>query len=309
MPYLFTHFKEKITQDGEQVYFSVSRDGYNYEILNGGKPVITCTDGEKGCRDIEIVRLRDRGFVIIATDLCIVNRMDEKYNVDWENINHNGSKCLSMWFSKDLTSFTPQRVTFMGRDDLGCLWAPEVFYDEINDEFLIHFSSTVKEDDFSQMSIYASKTKDFITFTKPELFFKSDSNILDSHIIKINETYHLFYKHANNPSGNMHETSSSLYGEWVHDDEFDKIMQSLEKPGSYEGPTTCVLPDGKWCLFLDFFGCEKDKMGYVPFLSEKPGDSSFTMAKEDFSFPCGFKHGHSIEITDEEYERLKKHYQ
>jgi hypothetical protein len=32
------------------------------------------------------------------------------------------------------------------------------------------------------------------------------------------------------------------------------------------------------------------------------------MSKESFSFPYGFKHGGIVEITDEEYERVKKHY-
>ena len=308
MPYLFTHFREKITDDGEQIYFSVSRDGYNWEELNSGKPIVTCSDGEKGCRDIEIVRLGDKGFVLVCTDLCIVHHMDENYNVDWDYINHNGSKSLSMWFSDDLIHFSEQRVTFMGREDLGCLWAPEVFYDEENGEYLVHFSSTTAEDGFSQMSIFASRTKDFMSFTRPELFFKADSNILDSHIVKIGDTYHLFYKHANNPSGNMHAVSSSLSGPWKNDEKFHEIMQSLKSPGSYEAPTTLVLSDNKWCLMLDFFGCEKDKMGYVPFISEGVGNSDFVMAKEKFSFPYGFKHGHAVEITEEEYLRLKKQY-
>ena len=76
MAYLFVHFKEKITPDGEQVYFSVSKDAYNFEKLNGGEPILTSTKGEKGCRDIEIVRLHTGGFIIITTDLCIVHRMD-----------------------------------------------------------------------------------------------------------------------------------------------------------------------------------------------------------------------------------------
>ncbi|MBR2893556.1 MAG: 1,4-beta-xylanase, partial [Clostridia bacterium] len=75
-----------------------------------------------------------------------------------------------------------------------------------------------------------------------------------------------------------------------------------------EAPTTLILPDGRWCLMLDFFGCEKPKMGYVPFVSPKPGDSNFTMAKESFSFPYGFKHGGIVEISEEEYARLKEHY-
>ena len=68
MPYLFAHFKEKITVDGEQVYFALSRDGYVWEQINNGNPIITCTKGEGGCRDIEIVRLKDGSFVILATE-------------------------------------------------------------------------------------------------------------------------------------------------------------------------------------------------------------------------------------------------
>jgi Zn/Cd-binding protein ZinT len=68
MPYLFAHFREKLTVDGEQVYFAVSKNGYDYTAVNSGKPVITCDKGEKGCRDIDIIRLKDNSFVIIATE-------------------------------------------------------------------------------------------------------------------------------------------------------------------------------------------------------------------------------------------------
>lgn len=38
--YLFVHFKEKTTPDGEQVYFGLSRDGFHWEEVNGGDPVL-----------------------------------------------------------------------------------------------------------------------------------------------------------------------------------------------------------------------------------------------------------------------------
>ena len=76
MPYLFTHFKEKITPDGEQVYFGISRDGINWEQVNGGNPILTSTMSQKGCRDIEIVRLHTGGFVILTTDLGITYHFD-----------------------------------------------------------------------------------------------------------------------------------------------------------------------------------------------------------------------------------------
>ena len=308
MPYLSTHFREKITPDGEQVYFAVSKDGLNWEALNGGNPVLTSNLGAKGVRDIEIIRKKEGGFVILATDLCIVYRMDENYRVDWKDINHNGSKMLSIWETDDLINFSEQKLLFFGRDDFGCLWAPEIFFDEENGEYVIHWGSTVAEDSFEHMSIYYTKTKDFRSFTYPELYFTKDNEILDSHIVKVGNTYHLFYKNAEHPSKNMHETSESLYGPFNHDEKFDSIMEALGNPGSYEAATTFVLPDDRWCLMLDFFGCEKDKMGYVPFVSNKPGDADFVRADEEFSFPYGFKHGRFIEITDEEYNRLVNHY-
>ena len=38
--YLFVHFREKTSPDGEQVYFAISRDGFHWEALNGGQPVL-----------------------------------------------------------------------------------------------------------------------------------------------------------------------------------------------------------------------------------------------------------------------------
>lgn len=33
--YLFVHFKEKPTPDGEQIYFGLSRDGFHWQSVNG----------------------------------------------------------------------------------------------------------------------------------------------------------------------------------------------------------------------------------------------------------------------------------
>ena len=173
---------------------------------------------------------------------------------------------------------------------------------------MIHWGSTVKEDNYSHMSIYCCTTKDFETFSEPKLFFTKNNEILDTHIRKIGETYHMFYKNAHDPSMNMHATSDNLYGPYEHDKAFEEYMATLDKPGSYEGPTSLILPDGRWCLMLDFFGCEKEKMGYVPFISGNPGNSNFRRSDENFSFPYGFKHGGIVEISDEEYYKIKNHY-
>ena len=41
MAYLFVHFRKKKKKKGEQVYFALSKNGYDWEIINDGNPVIT----------------------------------------------------------------------------------------------------------------------------------------------------------------------------------------------------------------------------------------------------------------------------
>lgn len=308
MPYLFAHFREKLTPDGEQVHFAVSKNGYEWQSVNSGKPIFFCTEGELGCRDIEIARLKTGGFVIIATNLCIVRHMDKNGKVDWQQIASSSSKCISLWRSEDLVSFSKQELVCLNRDDFGCIWAPEIFYDDENGDYIVHFGATVSADDYSHMAIYYCKTDDFRSFSQPKLFFDRPCGVFDSHLVKVKDKYHLFYKTSAEPLMNMHESSTELFGKWEHDDELQDYMRSLTRPGSYEAATTYILPDGKWCLMLDFFGCEKDKMGYVPFVSDEPGNGAFVMDKADFKFPYGFKHGGVLEITNDEYERIIKAY-
>ncbi len=305
MAYLFVHFKEKLSPDGEQVYYGISKDGLHWEQVNNGNPILTAELGERGCRDIEIIKLKNNDYIILTTDLSIAYRMDENHQINWKEVNSTGSKCLRMWRTNDLIHFSSETLINFNRQDFGCMWAPEVFYDDCNDEYLIHWGSTVEADHYSHMSIYCCTTKDFATFSKPKLFFTKENEILDTHLRKIDGIYHLFYKNAENPGMNMHATSENLYGPYEHDNAFADFMNTLEKPGSYEAATTMVLPDGRWCLLLDFFGCEKEKMGYVPFVSDKLGDTNFVCAPGLMKFPYGFKHGGIIEINNEEYNRLK----
>ena len=65
MAYLFVHFREMWTEKGEQVYFALSKNGYDWEIINDGNPVITAKKGDLGVRDIVIARTRDNRFVIV----------------------------------------------------------------------------------------------------------------------------------------------------------------------------------------------------------------------------------------------------
>ena len=69
--YLFAHFIGE-QKDGEQVYFSVSRDGLHWKDLNNGNPVLYSKIGEAGARDPFLVKdEKNNKYYLIATDLRI----------------------------------------------------------------------------------------------------------------------------------------------------------------------------------------------------------------------------------------------
>ena len=103
MPYLFVHFREKATPDGEQVYFGLSRDAFHWEQVNEGRPVLWAYYGDKGVRDHTITRSADgKKFYILSTDLCLCYGMRDQYHRSWEEIGRKGSHFLSLWESEDL---------------------------------------------------------------------------------------------------------------------------------------------------------------------------------------------------------------
>ena len=50
--YLFVHFRETTSPEGEQVYFALSRDGFHWEALNEGRPILWAYYGDHGVRDM-----------------------------------------------------------------------------------------------------------------------------------------------------------------------------------------------------------------------------------------------------------------
>lgn len=304
--YLFVHFKEKKTPDGEQVYFSVSKDGFCWEMVNKGNPVLWSYEGEKGVRDFTITRTKEGKFIILATDLSLAYGMPYRYKNSWETISRCGSKYLVMWQSEDLLHWSEQKMLTLGDENFGCFWAPDIIYDQKNREYLIHWSSSHKCNGYGAKGIFYTRTKDFENFTDAGELYRREDNctVIDSAMYEENGLYYLFLKSEENPKNILLLQSDSITGPFHRMEEFDRCMEILEY-GKYEAPTAFQMPDGRWCLMLDYYGCEEDRQGYVPFIADSLKSGHFTRADEDFAFPYGFKHGTVMEITDAEYERLK----
>ncbi len=306
--YLFVHFRETTSPDGEQVYFAISRDGFYWQALNDGRPILWAYYGDKGVRDMTIVRDRNTGrFHIYATDLSLSYGMRSKYNHSWSNIRKNGSQALAHWHSDDLINWSEEELVTLGNGEFGCLWAPDVIYDREYGGYLLHWSSSHASNNYGHMAIYGSHTKDFIEFTAPKLIYrKEDSPVIDSAMYKEDGRYYMFLKNEGRPNRIILLVSEHTDGPFIRVEKFDECMLAIEE-GKYEAPTAMQLCDGRWCLFLDYYGMPGAGQGYVPFIAPNLKSGLFIRKDDDFSFPYGFKHGTILEITEEEYDRMKTH--
>jgi len=317
--YLFVHFREKITPDGEQVYFGLSRDGFHWEAVNGGQPVLWTYYGCRGARDFTICRCHHTGrFVIVATDLSLAYGMRNDYHHSWDEISQKGSRRLSVWESQDLVHWTEQRLIDVGIPEFGCMWAPDILYDRAQDDYVLHWSSSHSADGYQRKAIWYCRTRDFSSFTTPSLLYKKeDSGVIDSAMYEQDGQYYLFVKSEGNPEKIILLRSGSAAGPFERVHAFDESMKDCQS-GLYEAPTAVQLDDGRWCLFIDYYGVRGRGQGYVPFLSRDIASGVFTRysaARADteqaqeapFSFPYGFKHGTILTITDEDYDRIREH--
>ena len=305
--YLFVHFKEKRTPDGEQVYFAISRDGFDWEALNGGNPVLWSMEGEKGVRDFTIIRSLENKFYIMATDLSLSYCMGPKYGDSWKRIKEEGSTNLMMWESEDLCHWSKEKILPVAKPGTGCCWAPDAIFDSKQGDFVIHWSSP-NPDNEGRMAIYYTRTRDFENFTDKKLLFarENGAGCIDSCMVEGAGTYYLWVKSEDNPCSVLMYKAASITGPFEKMDAFEPEMERLSGgAAAYEAPTAVRLPDGSYNLFLDFFGVKGAGQGYVPFHADDISTGRFIRCDERCSTPYGFKHGTILPISEEEYERLK----
>ena len=304
--YVFAYFAGD--GEGEQIFLAASRDGLNWEELNGGEPVLKSEMGTKGLRDPYILRSPEGDkFYLVATDLSIASA-----NWDWGGVQTNGSQAVMVWESDDLVHWTNQRMCVVSAQiEAGCTWAPEVFYDDATGEYMLFWASKVKEDNYGKQRIYYCKTRDFYTFTDPQIWIENTWGTIDTTVIKGDDGK--YYRFSKNEDGGAkyiyEEVADSLLGEW-------KGVGWTTDPskgnvGGGEGP--CIFKineddvlsvDGAYCLLIDDFGGVR----YYPQVTDDLPSADFRDAKDRASLPSKPCHGTVMNITEAEYNSLMAAY-
>jgi hypothetical protein len=289
--YFFTYFTGS-GSNSEQIYFSSSKDGLNWNQLNENNPVLISNVGDKGVRDPFIMRSPEGDkFYMVATDLRIAN------GAGWTAAQQAGSKSVVIWESTDLVNWSKERLVKVATDDAGCTWAPEIVYDDKTGEYVMFWASRVASDNYAKQRIYIAKTRDFYTFTKPEVWIDRANDVIDADVIKYNGTFYRFSKDEVNKNIIIDKCD-----QFLHKDYTVLPSDSVNSQKGVEGPAVFKFNgENKWCLLVDRYG----STGYYPLVSDDITSGVFTqLSASEYSLPSGARHGTVIPITQTEYDAV-----
>ena len=191
---------------GEKISFAASKgnDALDWNSLNEGTPLFASDLGEKGLRDPFILRSPDGDkFYLIATDLKIDGRPG-----GFRGAQTHGSLHIEVWESNDLVNWSEQRHVKVSSEYAGNTWAPEAYWDEELDTYVVYWASNLYESadpaergstpNYNRM-MYAT-TDDFITFSEPEIWIDVDrrgqdgAGSIDVTVAQVDDAYIRIYK-------------------------------------------------------------------------------------------------------------------
>lgn len=301
--YLLVYFTG-VGSAGEQIYFAVSEDGLRWRDLNNSEPVLLSNLGEKGVRDPAIIRSADgKRFHILATDLRIASRKG------WGVATTSGSTSLIVWESPDLVNWSaPWSADVASKiPQAGCAWAPEAIFDETTQDYFVYWATISPRNGAREARVYWARTRDFRSFTAPELYIErvlpngKTHPIIDTQIIRVEGEKHRFYRASGDGQITI-EGADSLLGDWERIGDVSHLGYTGRQ---VEGPILFQFNgERKWGMLADQY---KNGRGYLPFVLGDPADprSYRVLAPSEYSLGVSRKrHGSILNITRSEYQAL-----
>ncbi len=283
--YMFSTFREPAD---EGLYLAYSYDGYTWNDL-GGPWLAPEVGNQKVMRDPSVVKGPDGTFHMVWTS-------------SWR-----GDLGFGYASSSDLVNWSEEQFVPVMAFDTSTVnvWAPELFYDDEKDEYIIIWASTIPykfekglEEERNNHRMYYTITKDFKTFSDAELFLDPGFSIIDCVIVKRGkDDYVLVLKDNTRPERDIKVAfGTSPLGPW------ENISEPFTDQFT-EGPTVLRLGD-EWLIYYDSYR----KKTYS---AQKTIDfKTFTDISSEVSFPEGHKHGTVFTVNEKILKNLlenKKH--
>lgn len=282
--YLFSYFKGN-GEDG--LHLAHSTDGVKWTALNRDRSFLAPTvDKDRLMRDPSIVQGPDGVFHMVWT-------------TGWHD------QGIGVAHSKDLIEWSEQKRIGVMDHEPGCrnCWAPEIFYDEATEQYLIFWASTIEgrfpetvgtcESGLNHRMYYVT-TKDFETYSKTRLFFDPGFAVIDSFLVRDGDSYVLVTKDETKnpvPKKNLFvATARKAEGP------YKKIAEPFS-PDWVEGPAVLKVGD-RWLVYFD----EYTRRHYKAMQTHD--FKAWEELETPMTHPEGMRHGTAFAVEAEVAERL-----
>ncbi|MBN2762541.1 MAG: glycoside hydrolase family 43 protein [Bacteroidales bacterium] len=284
--YLFSYF----TGNGEDgLHLAYSTDGLAWTALKEGKSFLSPSVGN------------DK----LMRDPCIIKGHDGLFHMVWTS--GWWDKHIGYASSPDLMHWSQQKaIPVMEHEpEARNCWAPEIFYDNNNKEYLIFWSTTIpgrhsevatsEREKGLNHRIYYVTTSDFNKFSETNMFFNPDFSVIDATITEKDKKFYMIVKNENSnpPEKNLRVTSSSnAQGPYP-------VEVSVPITGNYwaEGPT-CLQVGEYMHVYFDKY--RDHQYGAIRSKDMKHWED----ISDQVSFPQGIRHGTAFKVSERVYERL-----
>lgn len=284
--FVFSFFRDN-GQDG--FFLMHSNDGLTWEPLNHDEPLLPPYVGEA-----QLMR-----------DPCIILGPDGLFHMVWTV--GWWEKSIGIASSPDLVHWSKQRTIPVMEHEPNARnsWAPEIFYDEENEEYVIFWATTIpgrfpdtegsSETDLNHRMYYVTSS-DLQRFSETRVLLDPGFNVIDSTINRLPDgRYVMFLKNetlvpeeknirmafSDHPTGPWSEISKPISGEpWA------------------EGPTAAFI-DGYWYVYFDRY----TKHEYAVVRSADL--QTWEDVSDQLTVPEGLRHGSILPVDCSVVERIR----
>lgn len=280
--YLFTSFREPADEGLRYLY---SKDAYHWTEIPG------------------VYLKPELGTQKIMRDPSMVRDKQGTYHLVW-TIAWKGDKGIGYARSKDLIHWEDSKIIpVMAHEETTVnVWAPELFYDEAADQFVIIWASTIPhrfpkhaEAEDNNQRMYYTTTKDFNVFTPTKLFADPGFSIIDAVIVKKDkEDYVLVLKDNSRPNRNLKVAFA--------DNPLGPFTNVSAPFSDYltEGPSV-VQVDDQFLIYFDSYGSKSyEAVSTRDF-------KHFEKINDKITVPQGHKHGTILKASEKDVKLLLKH--
>ncbi|MDF2644783.1 MAG: hypothetical protein K0Q73_588 [Paenibacillus sp.] len=273
----------------EELHYAYSRNGLHWYELNDNEPVWASSLGEGILRDPFISKGPDGKWHLVFTIRPL-------------------GPSIGYATSDDLIHWKEEKALPVMKDipDTFNSWAPEFAYDPVQEDFLIYWASSVGKD-LSNSKHYCTRTKDWKTFSKTELFYDPGFQTIDASLAEHEGKYYMAIKdesHVYEPITYTHPPMNFLTVSDQLEGPYERIA-GVQTPDYTEGPEFLwVDSEKKWLLYYDYWAY--GKFGVME--STDMIHWSNELDEEMIRFPYRARHATMFPISEQELQLLLDKY-